>query len=128
MKRGFTLVELLAVICVIGIIIVIVAPNIFLYSEEAKKDKFMEDARTIIKGVELYMEDNDMITLPEEGLIIEDLDLDISGKVSAYTGIVIMSDNDVTIEPMSDGKYCGFGTRTSFTVNKVGEDCNYTKE
>ena len=52
MKRGFTLVELLAVICVIGIIIVIVAPNIFLYSEEAKKDKFMEDARTIIKGVE----------------------------------------------------------------------------
>ena len=128
MKRGFTLVELLAVICVIGIIIVIVAPNIFLYSEEAKKDKFMEDARTIIKGVELYMEDNDMITLPEEGLIIEDLDLDISGKVSAYTGIVIMSDNDVTIETMSDGIYCGFGTRTNFTVNKVGEDCNYTKE
>ena len=128
MKRGFTLTELLAIICLIGIIMVIAAPNIFLYTQEAKKDKFMEDARTIIKGVELYMEDNDMITLPEEGLIIEDLDLDISGKVSAYTGIVIMSDNEVTIETMSDGKYCGFGTRTNFTVNKVGEDCNYTKE
>ena len=128
MKRGFTLTELLAIICLIGIIMVIAAPNIFLYTQEAKKDKFMEDARTIIKGVELYMEENDMINLPEEGLIIEDLDLDISGRVSAYTGIVIMSDNEVSIKTMSDGKYCGFGTRTNFTVNKVGEDCNYTKE
>lgn len=128
MKRGFTLVELLAIICVIGMIIVIAAPNMYIYTEEAKKDKFMEDARSIIKGVELYMEENDMINLPEEGLVIEDLDLDVSGKVDAYSGIVIMSDNEVTIETMSDGKYCGFGTRTNFTVNKVGEDCNYTKE
>ena len=53
MKRGFTLTELLAIICLIGIIMVIAAPNIFLYTQEAKKDKFMEDSRTIIKGVEL---------------------------------------------------------------------------
>ena len=48
MKRGFTLVELLAVIVVIGLIMLIAVPNIVGLSTGVKKDQMLADAKKMI--------------------------------------------------------------------------------
>ena len=79
---------------------------------------------------EIKLMANDMelgIETKIEGEIVERGVIALDAKIFSEM-VRKLPDNDVTIETMSDGKYCGFGTRTNFTVNKVGEDCNYTKE
>ena len=59
-KRGFTLVELLAVIVVIGLILVIVVPRVLKNIDEEKKSTFISSAKALIRKVEYdYMDDED---------------------------------------------------------------------
>ena len=50
-KKGFTLVELLAVIAILALIVIIALPNVFSMFNEAKKDTFLTEAKTIYKRV-----------------------------------------------------------------------------
>ena len=47
-KKGFTLVELIAVVVIIGIIAVIATPNIVNMIDNGKKDQFIADAKEMI--------------------------------------------------------------------------------
>ena len=59
-KRGFTLVELLAVIVVIGVILVIVVPRVLKNIDEEKKSTFISSAKALIRKVEYdYMDKED---------------------------------------------------------------------
>ena len=49
-KKGFTLVELLAVIVILAIIIILVVPNVFTAMEKAKKNAFVIEARKVINA------------------------------------------------------------------------------
>ena len=51
-KKGFTLVELLAVIAILGIILVIAVPKINNYIDSNKKNTFIVNARNIIRQIE----------------------------------------------------------------------------
>ena len=51
-KKGFTLVELLAVIAILAILVIIAMPNVLDMFNKAKKDSFETEIRTIIKTVE----------------------------------------------------------------------------
>lgn len=58
-KRGFTLVELLAVIVVLAIIIVIAAPKVLEAMNSAKKKSFQLEGQTVLtKAMETYMADD----------------------------------------------------------------------
>ena len=50
-KKGFTLVELLAVIAILAILVIIALPNVLSMFNEAKKDTFLTEAKTIFKEV-----------------------------------------------------------------------------
>lgn len=47
-NKGFTLVELIAVVVIMGIIAIIATPNIVRMVDNGKKDKFIADAKTLI--------------------------------------------------------------------------------
>ena len=47
-KKGFTLVELLAVLVILSLILFIVAPNVLKMIERGKKQKFLADAEEMI--------------------------------------------------------------------------------
>lgn len=47
-KKGFTLVELLAVLIILSLILFIVAPNVLNMMERSKKQKFLADAKEMI--------------------------------------------------------------------------------
>lgn len=51
-KKGFTLVELLAVIAILAILVIIAMPNVLDMFNKAKKDSFETEVKTIIKTTE----------------------------------------------------------------------------
>ena len=51
-KKGFTLVELLAVIAILAILVIIAMPNVLDMFNKAKKDAFETEVKTIIKTTE----------------------------------------------------------------------------
>ena len=53
-KKGFTLVELLAVITVLGIISLIVVPNIMTLVDNGKKEQHVTDAKELISKAKYY--------------------------------------------------------------------------
>jgi general secretion pathway protein G len=65
-KRGFTLVEILIVVVILGILAAIVIPQFTQASTEAKTNSLCSDLQSLRSQVELYkVQHNDLVPLPE---------------------------------------------------------------
>lgn len=65
-KKGFTLVELLAVIVILGVIITIAIPNVVSTLEKNKKETFLEDAEKMISSAEYKIRSDTKIEYPND--------------------------------------------------------------
>ena len=52
-RKGFTLIELIAVIVILAILLLIVAPNILKLVERSKKEQYVADAKELISLVKM---------------------------------------------------------------------------
>ena len=75
MKKGFTLVELLAVIVIIGIITLVAVPNIVTTNKKSKENEYLEFKKTIENAAETYVETTPEIkeNLPSDGIKVKTL-------------------------------------------------------
>jgi len=67
-NRGFTLVEILIVVVILGILAAIVIPQFTEASTEAKTSSLCSDLQTVRSQIELYkVQHNDLLPVPEAG-------------------------------------------------------------
>ncbi|MBW1972221.1 MAG: type II secretion system protein GspG [Spirochaetes bacterium] len=67
-KKGFTLIELMVVIVILGILATIIVPKVLKRPEEARRTKAMLDIRTIEGALARFHLDNGFYPSTEQGL------------------------------------------------------------
>jgi len=111
---GFSLIELLIVVAVIGIIAAIAIPNLLAAIQRSRQSRTMADIRMISEGVEAYQNDHTIYPVIDNGTVA-----DLGSHLEIY--IRKFNDLDGWGEPIyydSDG--------THYTVISFGWDGNST--
>jgi len=99
-KKGFTLVELLAVIVILAIILIIAVPTVLGIIDDANKESFRNSVRGIFKAIELYTVKNDNVDLLSPHLISE---LELSND-EFINGIWYMENDEIVVEHIGTRK------------------------
>ena len=132
-NKGFTLVELLAVIAILAILIIIALPNILKLFNEAQMKIFLQEARNINKAAEdSYIAHRMSTSNPTETVYTYNdgeesstgnIDVNIIGQ-KPQNGELIIMPNGETALAFHNGKYCArkiLGSK-EITISKVTLD------
>ena len=118
-RSGFSLVELLAVIILLGIIALIIVPSALKTLENSKKDAFKNSVVGLITSATNYMGESDFVEWTG-GLTINNIktnNLFETKNMDNFTGGTLYNTNGtITVENVTDGNYCANGKRNSLTI------------
>ena len=112
-KKGFTLVELLAVIAILAILVIIALPNVLGMFRQAKENSFKEEAQKLYQTAQTAYINSAMgsgVVTCFDGSAGHALDL--TGRTLSYY-VVFTTDGKVTDFQVADGSY---------NVNLTGQD------
>ena len=135
-KKGFTLVELLAVIVVLAIIALIAVPTILGVIDKAKRGAFKASVMGIIESGELYLatgtlnyNENDEMVFTCNGSKCETSTgekLSFKGEVPVSGNLVIKKDGTIEASLLTNNNYCASGKRTNLDIQKDCSDVSIT--
>ena len=120
-KKGFTLVELLAVIAILAILVLVAVPNVLSMFNKAKKDVFLTDAKNIYKEVSKKyisesMRGNNINTISNDN---NKLDMDTS---DLKYNVKLDSKGNIKSFEVSNDTYCisgNFNNLRELTIDKI---------
>ena len=104
-NKGFTLVELLAVIAILAILVIIALPNVLKMFNDSKKNSFLTEAKTVYsevskKYISESMKGNKLSYVSSE----DDTKLDMTGKKLQYC-VLLNADGSVKNMKVSNGEW-----------------------
>ena len=112
-KKGFTLMELLAVIVILAVLALITTPIILSLINETKINAFKDSVSMAIRSSDLYTELNNVDLT--EGISVTDLDLSHS---DLKYGTIILNNKQLEAINVSNGDYCANGNLGALVVYK----------
>ena len=129
-KKGFTLVELLAVIAILELLVIIALPNVLKMFNQAKKDTFLTESKNIYKEIS-----KKYITETMRGNKISNISnnnnkLDLESNNLKYN-IKLNNDGSIKNFEVSNGTYCisgKFNNLSELTTDKITEGECESKE
>lgn len=124
-KKGFTLVELLAVIAILAILVIIALPNVINLFNKAQKEMFLTEARKVYSEAERKFLTDAISGKNVKVINSEDnTKLDMNGEKLQYC-IILNNDGEVTSMKVSNGKWVanlnGDKTVSDLTVDDLEE-------
>lgn len=120
-KYGFTLVELLSVIIIIGLLATILIPNVSNIIDKAKSKTFKEDAKAIIRSAENYFADNEFSLQEGECVEIQSGEIELKEDSRITDGKVCIIDSQPYLMHITNGSMCVSGHSGSLDVYPCGE-------
>lgn len=117
-KKGFTLVEILAVVIILGVISIIVYPVLNKVLKDNRKRAFEASLNAVVRAAELYKTDNNNVL----GIVdYDDETIDISnlGKWQAGTltdSVDTDGNTKIYLTGFYDGEFCATGYEGNFTI------------
>lgn len=124
-NKGFTLVETIAVIIILGVVLSIAVPSITNVVKSTNKNRMISDAETFISEVKEYVESDTIGNTPKDNKYkLVDIKSKLSkspygGNYNMESSFVIINNNSYTV-CLTDDKYEAAGEEGSITVEKGG--------
>ena len=127
-KKGFTLVELLAVIAILVILVIIALPNVLKMYNNSKKNAFMTEAQTLAKEVSSKYISESMKGNKVTVISNKQNPLDMTGRELEYS-FELDSQGKIKNMTVSNGTYCISTNKdyTKITRNDISDKCSYEK-
>lgn len=122
--KGFTLVELLAVIVVLGIIAMIAVPQVLTVIEKSRKGSFKDSAIGLIESAKIYY-------TPYAGQSME-FDLSDSNTLNLFTfkgtkpdgGSIYITEEGLVSIKMYNNKYCAYKKLSDDDITVIKGNCS----
>ena len=127
-KKGFTLVELLAVIAILAILVIIALPNVLKMYNDSKKNAFMTDAQNLAKEVSSKYISESMKGNKVTVISNKQNPLDMTGRELEYN-FELDSQGKIKNMIVSNGTYCISTNKdyTKITRDDISDKCSYEK-
>ncbi len=115
-SKGFTLVELIAVVIIIGVLLLIIIPNVANTLKKSEIKTFTASAKGVLRAATDYYASDEVIVTESEcidataGIIKFDKDYQITGGEICYI------DNEAYLDTITNGKYCATGNNDDLKV------------
>ena len=122
-NKGFTLVELLAVIAILALLVIIALPNVLKMFNQAKKDTFLTEAKTIYKEISKKYISETMRGNKINIISNTNNKLDLESNNLKYN-IKLKGDGSIKKFQVSNGTYClsgKFNNLSELTTDKITE-------
>ena len=124
-RKGFTLVELLAVIAILAILVIIALPNVLKMYNDSKKNAFMTEAQTLAKEVSSKYISESMKGNKVTVISNKQNPLDMTGRELEYN-FELDSQGKIKNMIVSNGTYCISTNKdyTKITRNDISDKCS----
>ena len=117
-KKGFTLVELLATIIIIGVLLLVAIPSVSNSIKKAEKKTFKSSAQALIRTGNNFFADSGFSF--EDGVCIDifDEDLEIDKSYQLESGEICLLNDVATLKNVTNGDYCANGNNDNLKIEE----------
>ena len=117
MKKGFTIIEVLAVVIILGIIAAITFPVVKNIVNENRKKTFDSSVRGIIHSTELYVSANPTLSTTEFPYNTTDFKME-KNKMTGGTIKYDESTGTISVIDLTDGIFCANGDKINLEIEE----------